>query len=107
MKILTILFTGMTLISCAGLKCWVIIADNLKKAGWSLGSVLFLNCEAGTIWVADTRPRRKAFRCARDEKLTAFYRQFAPVARLSLTSGWQFFQTERCDTARQIGKWKG
>jgi uncharacterized membrane protein YqjE len=55
MKILTILFTGMTLISCAGLKCWVIIADNLKKAGWSLGSVLFLNGEAGTIWVADTR----------------------------------------------------
>jgi hypothetical protein len=34
---------------------WEIITDNLKKAGWSFGSVSALDCEGRTIWLADAR----------------------------------------------------
>jgi hypothetical protein len=34
-------------------KYWEIIADNLKKAGWSLGCVAVVNCEGRTIWIAN------------------------------------------------------
>jgi len=30
-----------------------IIADNLKKRGWSLGYVSALDCEGRTIWIVD------------------------------------------------------
>jgi len=32
---------------------WEIIADNLKKAGWSYGYVSAMDCKGRTIWVAD------------------------------------------------------
>jgi len=35
------------------MKYWEIIADNLKKAGWSLGWVSAVDCEGRTIWIAD------------------------------------------------------
>jgi hypothetical protein len=35
------------------LKYWEIIADNLKKAGWSLGYVSALDSNGRTIWIAD------------------------------------------------------
>src|SRR5262249_23836552 len=34
-------------------KDWKIIADNLKKRGWSLGWVSAVDCEERTIWIAD------------------------------------------------------
>jgi hypothetical protein len=35
------------------LNYWEIIADNLKKAGWSWGCVSAVDCEGRTIWIAD------------------------------------------------------
>jgi hypothetical protein len=55
------------------MKYWEIIADNLKKAGWSLGWVSALDREGRTIWVADAhRDDGNRFVMHADEKLTAF-----------------------------------
>jgi len=55
------------------LKYWEIIADNLKKAGWSLGWVSAVDREGRTIWIADAhRGDGKRFVVRADEKLTAF-----------------------------------
>src|SRR5947208_10419634 len=35
------------------MKYWEIIADNLKKRGWSLGYVSAIDSEGRTIWIAD------------------------------------------------------
>ena len=49
------------------------IADNLKKPGWSLGWVSAVDCEGRTIWIADPhRDDGKRFVMRADEKLTAF-----------------------------------
>jgi hypothetical protein len=54
-------------------KYWKIIADNLSKAGWSLGWVSALDLEGRTIWIADAhRDDGKRFVVRADEKLTAF-----------------------------------
>jgi hypothetical protein len=54
-------------------KCWEIIADNLKKAGWSLGWVSAVDSEGRTIWIVDAhREDGKRFIARADEKLTAF-----------------------------------
>jgi hypothetical protein len=37
----------------APVKYWEIIADNLKKAGWSLGYVSAIDSNGRTIWIAD------------------------------------------------------
>ena len=53
--------------------CWEIIADNLSKAGWSLGWVSAVDAEGRTIWIADAhRDDGKRFVAHADEKLTAF-----------------------------------
>ena len=54
------------------MKYWEIIADNLRKAGWSLGYVSALNSEGLTIWIADAHCDGKRFVVRADEKLTAF-----------------------------------
>jgi hypothetical protein len=55
-------------------KYWEIIADNLRKAGWSLGWVSALDCEGRTIWIADAhRDDGKHFIVRADKKLTAFH----------------------------------
>jgi hypothetical protein len=46
------------------MKDWEIIADDLKKAGWSLGWVSTLNLEERTIWIVGRARLRKAFRRA-------------------------------------------
>jgi hypothetical protein len=54
-------------------KYWEIIADNLKKRGWSLGWVSALDCERRTIWIVDAhRDDGKRYVVRADEKLTAF-----------------------------------
>jgi hypothetical protein len=54
-------------------KHWEIIADNLKKAGWSGGCVSTVNSNRRTIFVADAhRGDGKRFVVRSDEKLTAF-----------------------------------
>ena len=35
------------------MKYWEIIADNLKKAGWSYGYVSAIDSNGRTIWIAD------------------------------------------------------
>jgi hypothetical protein len=49
-----------------------IIADNLKKAGWSYGYVSALDSHGRTIWIADAHRDGKRFVVHADEKLTSF-----------------------------------
>ena len=41
-----------------------IVADNLKRPGWSLGWVSAIDSKGRTIWIVDAAWLRKAFRCA-------------------------------------------
>jgi len=54
------------------MKYWEIIADNLKKRGWSLGYVSAIDSNGRTIWIADAHRDGKRFIVRADEKLTAF-----------------------------------
>ena len=55
------------------MKYWEIIADNLKKRGWSLGWVSALGSRGRTIWIVDAhRDEGKRFVVRAGEKLTAF-----------------------------------
>ena len=49
-----------------------IIADNLKKAGWSLGWVSAIHGEGRTIWIVDAHGYGKRFIVRADEIRTAF-----------------------------------
>jgi len=51
---------------------WEIIAENLKKGGWSLGCVSALDLEGRTIWIADAHRDGKRYVVRADENLTAF-----------------------------------
>ena len=54
------------------MKQWEIIADNLHKAGWSLGWVSALDSDWRTLWIADAhRGGGQRFVVRADEKLTA------------------------------------
>jgi len=53
-------------------KYWEIIADNLKKASWSLGWVSAIDVQRRTIWIVDAHGYGKHFIVRADEKLTAF-----------------------------------
>jgi hypothetical protein len=53
-------------------KYWEIIADNRKKAGWSLGWVSGVDSRGRTIWLADAHCDGKRFVVRAGEKLTAF-----------------------------------
>ena len=54
------------------MKYWEIIADNLKKAGWSLGCVSAVDASGRTIFVADAHRDGKRFVVRADGILTAF-----------------------------------
>ena len=54
------------------MKYWEIIADNLKKAGFSLGWVSAFDLEGRTIWIVDAHGYGKRFIVRADEKLSAF-----------------------------------
>src|SRR5438132_4417036 len=50
-------------------KYWEMIADNLSKAGWSLGCVSAIDSNARTIWIADAhRGDGKRFVAGREKK---------------------------------------
>jgi hypothetical protein len=52
------------------MKYWEIIADNLKKRGWSLGWVSAIDSNGRTIWIADAhRDDGKRFVVHADEEL--------------------------------------
>jgi hypothetical protein len=53
-------------------KYWEIIADNLSKAGWSLGWVSALDSQGRTIWIVDAHGYGMRFIVRADEMLTAF-----------------------------------
>jgi hypothetical protein len=48
------------------------IADNLSKAGWSLGWVSALDLQGRTIWIVDAHGYGKRFIVRAGEILTAF-----------------------------------
>ena len=55
-------------------KYWEIIADNLKKAGWSLGYVSAVESKGRMIWIADAhRGDGQRFVVRADEVVTAFF----------------------------------
>jgi len=55
------------------MKSWEIIADNLKKAGWSYGYVSAVDSQGRTIWITGAhRGDGKRFVVRADEKLTPF-----------------------------------
>jgi hypothetical protein len=55
------------------MKYWEIIADNLKKAGWSWGCVSALDANGRMIWIVDAhRGDGKRYVVHADEKLTVF-----------------------------------
>jgi hypothetical protein len=52
---------------------WKIIANNIKKRGWSMGYVSALDSHGRTIWIADAhRGDGQRFVVHADEILTAF-----------------------------------
>jgi hypothetical protein len=53
-------------------KYWEIIADNLSKAGWSLGWVSALDLGGRTIWIVDAHGYGKHFIIRAEEILPAF-----------------------------------
>jgi hypothetical protein len=54
-------------------KYWEIIADDLRKAGWSLGCVSPIDSNGRTIWIVDAHRRdRKRFVVRANEILAAF-----------------------------------
>ena len=57
--------------STGRMKYWEIIADNLKKRGWSYGYVSAVDSQGRTIWIADAhRGDGKRFIVRADEKLS-------------------------------------
>ena len=54
------------------MKRWEIIANNLSRAGWSLGYVSAIDSNGRTIWIVDAHRKGKRFLVRADEKLTAF-----------------------------------
>ena len=68
------------------MKYWEIIADSLKKAGWSLGWVSAIDREGRTIWIADAHRGGKRFVVRADEKLTAFLELESLISRSLFTS---------------------
>ena len=54
------------------MKDWEIIADNLKKAGWSYGYVSAIDSNRRTIWIVDAHRDGKRFIVRAEEILTAF-----------------------------------
>jgi hypothetical protein len=68
------------------MKYWEIIADNLKKRGWSYGYVSAVDSNGRTIWIVDAHRDGKRFIVRADEK-TAFCISPIPLPSLRLLKG--------------------
>ncbi len=68
------------------MKYWEIIADNLKKAGWSLGWVSALDLEGRIIWIVDAHGYGKRFIVRADEMLTAFWELQRTIHEFAVSS---------------------
>jgi len=66
-------------------KSWEIIADNLNKAGWSLGWVSAINREGRTIRIVDAHGYGKRFIVRADEILTAFVELQRAIHKFALS----------------------
>jgi len=66
-------------------KQWEIIADNLSKAGWSLGWVSALDVQGRTIWIVDAHGYGKRVIVRADEKLTAFMELQSAIHAFAVT----------------------
>ena len=67
------------------MKYWEIIADNLKKRGWSYGYVSAIDSEGRTIWIADAhRDDGRRFIVRADEKLAAFMELESAIRQVSV-----------------------
>jgi hypothetical protein len=65
---------------------WEIIADNLKKAGWSLGWVSAVDSQGRTMWIIDAHcDDGKHFVARSDEKPTAFLELESVISGSCLT----------------------
>ena len=63
------------------MKYWEIIADNLKRRGWSYGYVSAVDSNGRTIWIADAhRDDGQRFVVRAEEKLTAFVELEAAIS---------------------------
>ena len=61
-------------VKTATVKYWEIIADNLKKSGWSLGWVSAIDSQGQTIWIVDAhRDEGKRHVVRADEERRAFF----------------------------------
>ena len=67
-------------------KPWEIIADNLSKAGWSLGWVSAIDLEGRTIWIVDARRDGKHFIVRADKILTAFLELQTAIHEFAVSS---------------------
>jgi hypothetical protein len=56
----------------AAISAALIVADNIKKPGWSLGWVSAIDSQGQTIWIVDAHRDGKHFIVHADEKLSAF-----------------------------------
>jgi hypothetical protein len=70
------------------MKYWEIIADNLKKRGWSLDWVSAVDSQGRTIWIADAHRDGKRFIVRADEKLTAFLELESQLSTQSKCRDW-------------------
>ena len=77
------------------MKYWEVIADNLSKAGWSLGWVSAVDSEGRTIWIVDAhRDDGKRFIVHADEKVSAFVELERQV--LTVTFYLESIQADSC-----------
>ena len=85
------------------MKYWEIIADNLKKTGWSWGCVSAIDFKGRPIWIADAhRGDGKRFIVRADELLTAFIELESAIrtcGEFTRQAGMNFF---RLDAVKRI-----
>ena len=58
-----------------GVKSWEIIADNLKKTGWSCGYVATVDYEGQTIWTVEAHRDNGNRRIVRAYELSTAFRE--------------------------------
>jgi len=63
-----------------------IIAENLKKRGWSYGYVSAIDSKGRTIWIADAHRDGKRFVLHADEKLRVFLELESAIPRSRCSS---------------------